>query len=513
MLHASRLFYKCLSLCFICSTTLAIAELLTGKDSFWRSSILISGCLASMMMGLLFMQKRMNEKVPCTRKQEEGKPDTVMAEQLRYLTDMKQRLEQQLDDQAVQLNRYFLKQLFLGGYTQPELQTRLAAIGGAPDRQNPLAVMTYRIESLEHTRFSENDRELLLFAIRNVIEELIPSSSRLTPVSIEERIVLLAAGRDQDHAAFRAMLDTWVDRVRTAVSEYLSLTISVGVSSVFVDRMCIPAAYQESLEAFKYRIWTHSQPVYYYEHTLAESAGGYPLPHELEQEWLEAVKHCEIERADNLLHQVVKEMVRNAGSPQMLELSMVRLLFAFLEHMRQWGILYDVWRNSRTSLIQQVIKLQSEAEIECWFKQVLMDPCLTTLEGNMKSYKKNLLDQIVTMIREEYDTDLSLETVAARLHYNPNYLSGLFNKEMNITFSEYLAKQRHDMARKWLIETGLPVKEIAYKLQYKNSQNFIRSFRKGQGMTPGEFRMKYGRKPLFEEMGYLAERTSEPVFE
>lgn len=513
MLRASKLFYECLSLCFIGSTTLAIAELFKGKGSSWNVYVLISGCLALMMIGLLYVQRRLTDASSLSRRQEESKPVTMMAEQLQYVTEMKQRLEQQLDDQAAQLNRYFLQQLFLGGYTQPELHSRLTLISGEPCEQKLLAVMTFRTETLEHTRFTENDRDLLLFAIRNVIEELIPPVSRLAPVSIKDKIVLLAAGPANDKEMFRAMMDTWIEMVRTAVLKYLSLNISVGISAMFVDRMSIPSAYQESLEAFKYRIWTVNQPAYFYEDPLAETTNMYPLPHELEQEWLEAVKHCEIERADNLLHQVVMEMVRNAGSPQMLEMSMVRLLLAFMEHMRQWGIGFDIWQNSRTSLIQQVLKLQSEAEIECWFKQVLMDPCLNTLEGNMKSYKKNLLDQIVTMIREEYDTDLSLETVASRLHYNSNYLSGLFNKEMNITFSEFLARQRHEMARKWLIETGLPVKEIACKLQYKNSQNFIRSFRKGQGMTPGEFRMKYGRKPMFDEMVYMAERVSEPVFE
>lgn len=311
-----------------------------------------------------------------------------MAAQLQYLTDMKQRLEHQLDDQAALLNRYFLQQLFLGGYTQPELHTRLALIGGAPLEQKLLSVMTFRMEPLEQTRFAENDRYLLLFAIRNVMEELIPTASRLTPVSIEDKIVLLTASSTQNKEMFRAMMDTWIEMVQTAVSQYLSLKISVGVSSAFVDRMGIPDAYQESLEALKYRIWTAKQSVYYYEEPTVGTTNLYPLPHELEQEWLEAVKNCEIERADNLLHQVVREMVRHAGSPQMLEMSMVRLLFAFMEHMRQWGIVFDIWQNSRTSLIQQVLKLQSEAEIERWFKQVLMDPCLTTLEGNMKSYKK-----------------------------------------------------------------------------------------------------------------------------
>jgi AraC-like DNA-binding protein len=34
----------------------------------------------------------------------------------------------------------------------------------------------------------------------------------------------------------------------------------------------------------------------------------------------------------------------------------------------------------------------------------------------------------------------------------------------------------------------MPIKDIAAKLRYNNSQNFIRSFRKQEGMTPGQYR-------------------------
>jgi AraC-like DNA-binding protein len=59
---------------------------------------------------------------------------------------------------------------------------------------------------------------------------------------------------------------------------------------------------------------------------------------------------------------------------------------------------------------------------------------------------------------------------------------------MNISFSEYVSSYRHHMAKNWLAETEMPVKEISEKLKYKNSQNFIRSFKKLEGITPGKYR-------------------------
>lgn len=39
----------------------------------------------------------------------------------------------------------------------------------------------------------------------------------------------------------------------------------------------------------------------------------------------------------------------------------------------------------------------------------------------------------------------------------------------------------------------MAIKEITRQLQYNNLQNFIRSFRKQEDMTPGQYRSKFGK--------------------
>jgi YesN/AraC family two-component response regulator len=95
------------------------------------------------------------------------------------------------------------------------------------------------------------------------------------------------------------------------------------------------------------------------------------------------------------------------------------------------------------------------------------------------------------MIHEEFDKDITLESCAARLNYQPNYIWRVLKKEMNTTFSDYLAKYRLSIAKKWLEETSMPVGEIAEKLRYNNSQNFIRYFKKLEEITPGQYRDKF----------------------
>jgi len=45
-----------------------------------------------------------------------------------------------------------------------------------------------------------------------------------------------------------------------------------------------------------------------------------------------------------------------------------------------------------------------------------------------------------------------------------------------------------ELAKRMLVDTDLPVAEIANRLSYSNAQNFIRLFKKHMEITPGQFR-------------------------
>lgn len=61
----------------------------------------------------------------------------------------------------------------------------------------------------------------------------------------------------------------------------------------------------------------------------------------------------------------------------------------------------------------------------------------------------------------------------------------------DMTFTDYVAGQKLEMAKRMLVETDLSVAEIAERLSYSNAQNFIRLFKKHMDITPGQYRKQY----------------------
>ena len=102
------------------------------------------------------------------------------------------------------------------------------------------------------------------------------------------------------------------------------------------------------------------------------------------------------------------------------------------------------------------------------------------------------LKEIVKHINENYRSDLSIQSIARSFYMNPNYLSQLFKRELNVTFTEYLTQARLRQARLLLETTGLSVGEIAENVGFRDYFYFIRIFKKYEKITPRQYRLQAG---------------------
>ncbi|MFC5407604.1 helix-turn-helix transcriptional regulator [Cohnella soli] len=105
---------------------------------------------------------------------------------------------------------------------------------------------------------------------------------------------------------------------------------------------------------------------------------------------------------------------------------------------------------------------------------------------------KSVEDPIVTFVMNylnaNYDLDVTQESVADKLNISSGHLSAHFKEKTGTHFSDYLNDIRIANAKDMLKNTSFKIQEIAEKIGYQNVNSFIRMFKKGTGVTPGEFR-------------------------
>lgn len=96
--------------------------------------------------------------------------------------------------------------------------------------------------------------------------------------------------------------------------------------------------------------------------------------------------------------------------------------------------------------------------------------------------------EILRYVNQNFTSDLSLQGISAQFSFNANYLSQLFKKALNTTFTDYVTTLRVAHASDLLLTTGLSISEVAERAGYDDYFYFTRVFKKATGMTASEFK-------------------------
>lgn len=388
--------------------------------------------------------------------------------------------------QVTQLKQYFLTRLLLGKLSEEETKERFKGLG-FPDDWSHLAVFTLQIDTLKDTPYEKRDLDVLLFAINSLVERSVPKEKRLPSVVIDKTQTTIMLNRGQSLDRLQQHLKTAASSIQDHIHKELGLCVSIGISQPFTSLSMTKHAYLEGLEALTYRLQSGKRTVIFFEQLDRNKAFLTQFPKQIQNELFEAIKACDQEKAAKKLHLLLESICSENTNPHHCQVAIARLLNNLIEFMHLLGIeLFEPDGNKM--LYDDIFELTTLEDVESWLNAQIIGKMIETLSVREESQYKNISEKIVHIIQQEFDTDLTLESIAGRLHYNPNYLSSIFRKEMKISFSEYLSSYRHHIAKSWLTETTLSVKEISEKLKYKNPQNFIRSFKKLEGITPGKYR-------------------------
>ena len=100
--------------------------------------------------------------------------------------------------------------------------------------------------------------------------------------------------------------------------------------------------------------------------------------------------------------------------------------------------------------------------------------------------------EIRDLIQDQIDTNLTLKELSKDLNIHPAYLSREFSKYFdNLSFGDYIRKQRIEKAIEYLNNSNFPLTKIAYLTGFSDQSHFTRIFKKHTGKNPSVFRKEF----------------------
>ena len=107
---------------------------------------------------------------------------------------------------------------------------------------------------------------------------------------------------------------------------------------------------------------------------------------------------------------------------------------------------------------------------------------------NANFEKNSAFYGIMDFCTHNFTEQITLDSVAERLHLSKYYVSHLINRKLGQNFNEYINNLRINEACALLRETDKKIAEISEEVGFGTIRSFNRSFKQITDLSPAEYR-------------------------
>lgn len=146
----------------------------------------------------------------------------------------------------------------------------------------------------------------------------------------------------------------------------------------------------------------------------------------------------------------------------------------------------DMWVVFGYDIREYYKRISDIDTFHCWCDN-LCETILKSIHERKQSVDVDMKSQILRLVDEHLERDISLDFLAGQLHIRPDAASRMFRQIMGTGYTDYIKTRKLNRALELMAE-GKSVKEVAERLGYSSSQYFIKVFKDSYGVTPYQYK-------------------------
>ena len=272
---------------------------------------------------------------------------------------------------------------------------------------------------------------------------------------------------------------------RVFLEQYVSIKVTLALSSVQEGVVGIRMAYEEALFALRYRFLMGKESIIEYSKVAGRNFKHFTAAESKMMRMIKAyLKQSEKDfTAEQLVAKILRDYeINESASMETMECFKMETVGTLNMLLIQNGYLGEKWKND-------VMKLFKEATLEAFvsaFEVLMTELCENYQE---QSENEDICRKAQKYIQQNFtDVNLSLNLLSEVLKISPSYLSRLFKEKYQVSIPNYVTSLRMDSAKKELRSTSHSIFEVAQNNGFVDDKAFIKVFKKVEGITPGAYR-------------------------
>ncbi|RAK07196.1 two-component system response regulator YesN [Halanaerobium saccharolyticum] len=322
----------------------------------------------------------------------------------------------------------------------------------------------------------------------NMADEILKENGKSFAVLKDEKnFLFLFSFRDNSELKINNSTASAINRIKSALKNYLNITASFAVSNILHNPLEIAKSYNQTAELLEDKFYQGKDMIIYQNQNNRIDNQQFNLDIKREKLLLKYIEKKDSTALKNELENLFNDIARIKPGLSVLKMTLISLINIINSSIKDKGLRGENIFEEKGNPYQKLEELNSLTEFKDWIIKIYIN---LVAELKDKNNYSNLINQTLLYIDKNYDQDLTLGQVAAEIGVSYSYLSRKFKEECGQGFSDYLNQLRIKKAKKMITEGKRNIKEIVSQVGFNNYNYFFKVFKDFEGITPSEYERK-----------------------
>ncbi|MWC30973.1 response regulator [Paenibacillus sp. MMS18-CY102] len=346
-------------------------------------------------------------------------------------------------------------------------------------------------EQSGHSLRQSGDLDLMLHAMLNIARELVDLNGIGTAFIHQDSIAVLAIDAHAgDKEGWLVNVQETLGNILKSIVHFLKLPVTIGVGSVVTDIADVKYSYGDALLALDYRLVLGSERVIYIHDVEGRGYEKLRFDELKEQALIRSLKLGTAEELEEAVEAVFSELLESKYAYSDMQVYLLEVVTAVLRTAKDADVDLDGLFGAGFQMHAEIFKFSGLPEAKRWFHD-LCQRLMKHIASKRQHTYKDIVEKAIQYTKEHYvDPDMSIQVLCAYLHISTGYFSGLFKKEVKMTFVQYLMHTRMEAAKEMLRTTELKAFEVSERVGISDANYFSFCFKKQVGISPKEYRSR-----------------------
>ena len=340
-------------------------------------------------------------------------------------------------------------------------------------------------------KISSMDRQQQLSLYRNALqmtESILHKYLSCHCVSLDMRhFSLIFPFSRKDSSAYISKLTLALTEVRSMLFNYYSVHLIGGIGHPVSHPLDIDSSYQDARQAFS--LISKENPILFFDRICINNKENAKHTFNLslfQPAITQAYEEYDSDKLKEVFSSITKLFTDHPSAYVQAMDAASSILYLSLSLLSDGETIVSSIFQETTDNYRSLYHQTTTASVLDWMN-TLYEGLDRVFSERRKDHKHKMVSNIQAYIHDHLHEKLNLNEVAAAFGISPNYLSLLFGRYSEYSFSEFVTRQKIQEAKRLLLEGNQLVYEIADKLGFENAFYFSTAFKKIEGCSPREF--------------------------